>query len=101
MSSKQWSDLSSGLIDSIERAIQQADDDLRKVSLDIHAHPELGWNEHHAHQVLTTLMEDNGFSVERHAYGLETAWKASYEVGSGGRTIGFNSESEYSAALVP
>lgn len=94
MSTAQWSDLSDVVIESIEKAIQQADDGLRAVSLDIHAHPELGWDEHHAHDALTDLMEKQGFEVERHAYGMKTAWKATYEVGEEGRTIGFNSESK-------
>lgn len=94
MSMAQWGDLSAAVIESIEQAIQQADEELRIVSLDIHAHPELCWNEHHAHDVLTDLMEKKGFRVERHAYGMPTAWKATYEVGEGGRMIGFNSESK-------
>lgn len=100
MSATQWDDLSSAVIDSIEKAIQQADEDLRSVSLHIHAHPELGWDEHHAHDALTALMENKDFVVERHAYGMKTAWKATYEVGSSGRTIGFNSESKRSAAKI-
>lgn len=95
MESTQWSDTSSAVIESIEKAIRHADEDLRAVSLDIHAHPELGWDEHHAHDALTKLMEKQGFEVERHAYGMRTAWKATNEVGKGGRTIGFNSESKH------
>lgn len=95
-SDHEWSDLSPSVIETIEQTIQEADQDLRAVSLDIHAHPELGWDEHHAHDALTTLMESKGFQVERKAYGMETAWKATYEVGQGGRTIGFNSESKHS-----
>ena len=36
-------------------------------------------------------MEDHGFQVTRKLH-LETAWKATYSWGSGGRTIGVNSE---------
>ncbi|KAJ9103064.1 hypothetical protein QFC21_002486 [Naganishia friedmannii] len=90
--STQWSTVSSQVAQSIEQAIQEASDKLRAVSLDIHSHPELGWEEHHAHDALTEFMEKQGFQVERHAYGMDTAWKATYEVGQGGRTIGFNSE---------
>jgi metal-dependent amidase/aminoacylase/carboxypeptidase family protein len=44
---------------------------------------------------LTAYMERQaGWSVERHACELPTAWKAVYEVGQGGPIIGFNSESE-------
>lgn len=97
--SKAWTDVSKEVIQSIEQAIQDASDELRAVSLDIHSHPEVAWEEHHAHDALAHYMEKKGFQVERHAYGLETAWKATYEVGQGGRTIGFNSESEYDREL--
>lgn len=92
--STQWSTVSLQVAQFIEQAIQEASDELRAVSLDIHSHPELGWEEHHAHDVLTKFMEKKNFQVERHAYGMDTAWKAIYEVGQGGRTIGFNSESK-------
>jgi metal-dependent amidase/aminoacylase/carboxypeptidase family protein len=39
-------------------------------------------------------MEGRGFAVKRHAYDMDTAWTATLGVGQGGRTIGFNSESE-------
>ncbi len=89
-----WSDCSPRIIESIQKAIADANDQLRTVSQEIHEHPELAWEEHHTHDVLTDLMETRGFQVVRHAYGLATAWSASYEVGQGGKTIGFNSESE-------
>jgi metal-dependent amidase/aminoacylase/carboxypeptidase family protein len=86
--------MDSSIIKSIQDAIHNVDAQLRSVSQSIHARPELAWQEHHAHDVLTDFMESKGFHVERHAYGFETAWKATYEVGQGGRVIGFNSESE-------
>lgn len=93
--SSEWTDISPSVIQTIETTIQQADKELREISLGIHAHPELGWEEHYAHDALTRFMESKGFEVERHAYGFDTAWRATYEVGEGGRTVGFNSESEY------
>jgi metal-dependent amidase/aminoacylase/carboxypeptidase family protein len=36
-------------------------------------------------------MEKHGFKVERKLH-LETAWRATFSHGSGGRTIGLNSE---------
>lgn len=36
-------------------------------------------------------MSKHGFEVEQH-YFLKTAWKATYTHGSGGRTLGVNSE---------
>lgn len=37
-------------------------------------------------------MRKHGFEVEEHAYGLDTAWRASFAHGKGGRVLGVNSE---------
>jgi amidohydrolase len=68
-----------------QQAIDEASDDLRALSLDIHAHPELNFEERHAHQVLTDFLEQRGFAVERNAYGLDTAFVA--RAGDGGPTV--------------
>src|SRR5688500_7803211 len=52
----------------------------------IHGRPELCYEEHFAHDVLTGLLEGENLDVERHAFDLETAFIA--RVGSGdGPTI--------------
>ncbi|KAJ7507183.1 aminoacylase 1-like protein 2 [Mycena galericulata] len=79
------------IMEPIEQTIKSLDGDLRKLSLDIHEHPELGYEEKHAHDIGTAFMESRGFNVTKH-YHLETAWLASYSHGTGGRTIGINSE---------
>lgn len=56
----------------------------------IHKNPELAFEEFKAHDNITTLLEDLGFSVTKHAYGLATAFVAEY--GSGGRVVAFNAE---------
>ncbi|MDA0353017.1 MAG: M20 family metallopeptidase [Chloroflexi bacterium] len=66
-------------------AIEDASPALRALSLDIHAHPELQFQEHHAHAVLTDLLEDRGFEVNRGAYGMDTAFRA--VIGSGKPTV--------------
>lgn len=45
-----------------------------------------------AHDTLCDFMERHGFVVTRHYLGLETAWRAEFTHGSGGRTLGINSE---------
>ena len=45
-------------------AIDGADKDLRKISLSIHGKPELNFEEHHAHKVLTDYLESR--SLARH-----------------------------------
>ena len=47
----------------IDHAIDAASEGLRALSLDIHAHPELNFEEHHAHQVLTDYLDAEGFGV--------------------------------------
>lgn len=58
---------------------------LLDVSHDIHAHPELNYEEHHAHAVLTEFLAQEGIEPTRSAYGLDTAFDA--HVGSQGPHI--------------
>lgn len=46
----------------------------------------------HTHDLLTAFMSAHGFKVTRHYLGLETAWRAEFSNGSGGRVLGINSE---------
>ena len=50
--------------------------DLIEMSHKIHANPELCFEEHFAHDLLTTVIADHGITVERGAYGLDTAFEA-------------------------
>lgn len=45
-----------------------------------------------AHDTLTEFMSSHGFDVTKHYLGLETAWKAEFTQGKGGRVVGVNSE---------
>jgi amidohydrolase len=54
-------------------------------SHEIHDHPEENFAEHHAHDLLTGMLEEEGLAVERHAYGLDTAFEA--RAGAAGPTI--------------
>lgn len=51
----------------------------------IHAHPELGFQEHFAHDVLSEVLEGAGLDVTRHARGIDTAFEA--RVGSEGPVV--------------
>ncbi|KAI0689751.1 aminoacylase 1-like protein 2 [Cytidiella melzeri] len=75
----------------IERRISELDEELRALSLDIHDHPELKFEEHRTHDVLTKFLTKHGWDVTPH-YLLETAWFAKFTRGKGGRTLGINSE---------
>jgi metal-dependent amidase/aminoacylase/carboxypeptidase family protein len=46
----------------------------------------------YAHDTLTQFMSSKGWEVTKHYLGLDTAWRAEFTVGHGGRTLGVNSE---------
>ncbi|BGP25105.1 hypothetical protein JCM10295v2_004025 [Rhodotorula toruloides] len=84
---------------SIREAIDAVDAELRELSLSIHSKPELAWNEHHAHDVLTEYMaRQRGFVITKHAYDLPTAWTAVFTSSASTKerekvpVVGFNSE---------
>jgi amidohydrolase len=49
---------------------------LLEISHDIHEHPELNYEEHHAHNVLSDALQDRFSTVTRKAYGVDTAFEA-------------------------
>jgi amidohydrolase len=63
-------------VDSIRPAVE-------KVSADIHAQPELAFEERQASAWLTTLLSANGFGVEREVANLPTAFRADHRGGKG------------------
>src|SRR3569833_3097755 len=56
----------------------------------IHANPELAYEEYKAHDGFVSLLGKLGFEVTPRAYGVETSFSAEY--GSGGRLVVFNAE---------
>ena len=64
------------LKERIDERVEEIAPDLLAASHDIHAHPELGFEEHHAHAVLTDLLERAGLQVTRGAYDVPTAFEA-------------------------
>lgn len=65
--------------------VERRADVLVEASHDIHAHPELGYEETFAHQLLTGIVEGEGIELERSAFGLDTAFAA--RAGSTGPTV--------------
>ena len=61
--------------ESASAAIDAAADELVAISKDLHAHPELNYQEHHAAAILTASLERHGFDVERGSGGVETAFR--------------------------
>ena len=57
--------------------------DLISISHEIHAHPELNFQERFAHDILTQYIADSKLQVDRSAFELETAFDVSVRGGSG------------------
>ncbi|MEJ7584982.1 MAG: amidohydrolase, partial [Acidimicrobiales bacterium] len=71
-----------------ERIIAEVDrraDTLIEASHSIHGRPELKFEERHAHDVLTAILEDEHLAPERGAFGLDTAFAA--RAGRSGPTV--------------
>ena len=62
--------------DRIDSLVEAHADVLIDASHRIHDTPELGFEEHHAHGVLASVLEEAGLKVTRSAYDLPTAFEA-------------------------
>ncbi len=60
----------------VMKRIDELADALIEASHAIHGHPELGYEEHFAHDLLTRLISEAGLDVSEGAYGLDTAFEA-------------------------
>ncbi|KAB8263142.1 hypothetical protein BDV32DRAFT_146930 [Aspergillus pseudonomiae] len=78
------------VLDVIVHAIDAHNKELQLINEQIHKNPELAFEEFMAHDNITTLLEQLGFVVRKHAYGLATSFVAEY--GNGGRVVAFNAE---------
>ncbi|OQE29464.1 hypothetical protein PENSTE_c002G01395 [Penicillium steckii] len=76
---------------AISQYIDELAQPLRELNRKIHEKPELAYEEYHAHDVICEFLTTHNIPVERHAYGLKTAFEAI--VGEKpGRCINFNAE---------
>lgn len=62
--------------DRITASVEGLGDQLVELSHDIHAHPELGYEEHEAARAIATLLGKHGHDAEVGAYGVPTALRA-------------------------
>jgi len=62
----------------VSRQVEQQRQELIKLSLKIHANPELGFKEERASAWLTDYLARNGFQIENGVGGLDTAFEAAY-----------------------
>ncbi|WP_347305569.1 M20 family metallopeptidase [Corynebacterium sp. SA-MJD20WY100] len=54
-------------------------DTLNHIVADLHAHPETAFEEYRSCALLADIIEERGFTVTRGAYGVETAFEASWQ----------------------
>lgn len=73
--------------------------ELIRISDTIHANPELGFEEFKAAELLTTVLEKSGFSVERGVAGMQTAFIATAHGREPGPTVAFLGEYDALAGL--
>ncbi len=73
-------------------AIDEAADELWELALDIHAHPEVAFQEHRSAERLSEALRRWGYTVERPLAGLETAFRAEARGRNDGPTVALLAE---------
>ncbi len=71
------------LKDDVCRAVDSLRAELLRLSHEIHANPELAFEERHAAALLVDALREAGLDVDAPAYGLETAFAAEFGGGDG------------------
>jgi amidohydrolase len=91
---REGADVGAATVDALKQAVREAIDAraerLLAVSHEIHAHPELAFEEHRAAALLVETLRAEGLAVEAPAYGLETAFES--RSGSDGPTVALLAE---------
>ncbi len=65
----------------IDKILSKYEEDIKKIGLDIHSNPELGYEEFKACKWQEDYLEKQGFQVEKEYKGVKTAYKASFGTG--------------------
>ena len=73
------------VVQAVTRTVEGAADDLVALSHDLHANPELGYEEHRSVRRLAGVLADHGQDAEVGAFGLDTALRAEAGGGDGPR----------------
>lgn len=88
-----WSNSAREFLLDIDLFVHELEPALWPLNCFLHDNPELGFQEHKAHDALTSFVEARkGWRVTRSAYGMETAWEAVYDGGLPGPVVSFNAE---------
>jgi amidohydrolase len=83
----------------IQDAVDARDQELRELSLRIHANPEISFQEFKAMNWLIEPLEKAGFTIERGLANLQTSFRATWEGQKGGPTIAILAEYDALAGL--
>ncbi|PWY98627.1 amidohydrolase [Testicularia cyperi] len=92
---EQLSQAMSDVAKTLELEIAALDKELRDLSLKMHSHPEIQYQEYKTHDLFVEYFKTKKeWKLTPKAYGLDTAWEAvfSHKAGKDTRTIGFQSE---------
>ena len=68
---------------NLQAEVERLAPELETLSMRIHAHPEIAFQERQAADWLTEALERGGFALQRNVAGLETAFTARYRGGAG------------------
>ena len=84
---------SPGDCSEISKLVDGLHETLQPLNKSIHENPELAFKEFKTHDALTGFVESHeGWEVVRSAYGMDTAWVASFNSGVSGPVVSFNAE---------
>ena len=79
-------------IETLTKELESRRDALTAMSRTIWENPEIGHQEYTASKLLTEMLEDNGFTVEKGVCEMETAFSAVKKSGKPGPVIAFVAE---------
>lgn len=77
------------LKEQIFKKVLNIKEELCNLSDYIYENPELGNQEYEAVRVLTKILKENNFEIEQPYCGLKTAFKATFDSGKAGLTVGY------------
>lgn len=85
--------VSNDMLSGIDNFVEGLRSTLWPLNQFIHENPELAFEEYKAHDALTKFMRmQKGWQVTPSAYGMETAWVATFDSGRAGPVVSFNAE---------
>ncbi|CAI6333517.1 unnamed protein product [Periconia digitata] len=88
-----YRNMADNILTDIDMLIEELRETLWPLNRFIHKNPELAFKEYKAHDSLTEFMrKQEGWKVTSSAYGMETAWVATYDSGQAGPVVSFNAE---------